>query len=982
MKTPLLFFALLAMIHETVTDEIAMPKPPQEETAVQEISDASMLPLLNPDLKERKTAKLRLQNGLEILLISDPGIDQSSASIAVRNGSWSDPEEYPGMAHFCEHMLFMGSKKYPDSSDFMSRISDAGGNTNAFTAPHRTVYMFSCKHNHFLDNLNRFSRFFIDPLFDPSHISRELHAVDQEFAKNLENDRWREIMVFKEMGNQLHPNRKFSAGNSETLKGIPPEALRAWHSANYSAEKMHLFICSNLPLATLKTLAATMFSAVPVSEKPQDSSESLVPMTSSKQLGHITYIKPIQKRQLLSLTWELPIAFSDDDTKSADLLAYALNRGQPYSLYEKLKQEGLIDSATVRVDDLGGKQHRFFSAYFELTSKGMAAIDTTVLRFFEAIQGLRASSVPLYLFEEKNAVAQLSYQYQTQQDAFHIAESMGDSLPDEVLSTFPRGRILASFYSPEKVRDAIDLLIPENCCIALTASPSLTGVEPDRKERWFGAEYAVRPIPTDWMARWKSARPHPDIRLAASNPFLPVKFDLAPMEGASSPILLSETESGIAYYSRAPEFSAPEAVIHLHIRSAAFTPIASMAGMARISVLTSLYLDHLTDLLHPTLSAASSAGLSTRFELEKLKIHVQISGFNDKAPLLLEQILRQMPLHPPTKDQFEIYIARHEKIYSNTEKALPLSQAKELLESLLINERTSSAEKLAALQAISYEDFLEFHSKLFDKTYVEALFAGNLTLKDAQSSWIDIQHILNKATYGKAQHSLSKVLELPSQNGPFAIFRSTSASGNGAILAIDAGEFTLQAKAAQEILASALREAFFNELRTKQKTGYIARAESAEIEERLFHFFMVQSNSHHPEDLLYRFELFLEEFLEAKSISPERFENLKATSIHSLETRFRNLKDKALLWNLLAFEKRADFQYIEKRIHALKNLSYEQLLEYMKETLHRNNLRRLAVLFEGKLPSFSYQSIEPNRLLEVGRYVAKPPNLPKEESLQ
>ncbi len=980
MRPIALLLSLALSLHETVTDEIAMSKASLSSkeplASYQEIPDASELPLLNPDLKERKTAKLRLQNGLEILLISDPGIDQSSASMAVSAGSWDDPAEYPGMAHFSEHMLFMGSHKYPDCSDFMSRISDAGGITNAFTAPHRTVYMFSCKHDQFMENLDRFSRFFIDPLFDPSHISRELHAVDQEYAKNLEHDRWREMMIFKEMGNPQHPNHKFSAGNSETLKGIPQAALQAWHKANYGAQKMHLFVCSNLSISKMKAEISSMFLAVPVLENSKNTASAWTPITSSKQQGQITYIKPIQNRQFLSLTWELPLSLSDDETKSAEIVGYALNRGQPNSLYEKLKGEGLIDSVTVHVDDLGGKEHRCFFVFFELTSKGMNAIDTTVLRFFEAVQGLRASSVPLYLYQEKNTVSKLSYQYQTRQDAFQTAESMGDSLPDEALSTFPRQQVLAASYSPEKIKETLNILTPERCLLALTASPTLTGVEPDQKERWFGAEYAVRPIPSSWAARWKAAKANPDIRLAEPNPFLPVKFGLAATEAPSVPSLVSETENGIAYYSRSPEFSAPEAVIHLHIRSEQLQPTA------KSSVLASLYLDHVTDVLHPTLSAARSGGLSTRFELEKLKIHIQILGFNDKAPLLLEEILRQMPLHPPTKEQFDIYFARHEKIFANGAKALPVAQAKDLLESLLMSDRTSLPDKLAALRTISYEDFLEFHSKLFDKTYTEALFAGNLTLKDAQGSWIDIQHLLSKGTYPKTDHAQSKVLELPSTEGPFSVLRSTTAQGNGAILSIDAGEFTLEKRAAHEILSSALREAFFNELRTKQKTGYIAKAEPAEIEERLFHLFLVQSNSHNPEDLLYRFELFLEEFIEAKAISPERFDTLKATAVHSLETRFRNLKDKSALWDLLAFEKRADFQYIEKRIAALTSLTYEEFLTYTKESLQRSNRRRLAVLFEGRLPSFTYQSIEPPHLLEISRYVAKPPGLLTEDSLQ
>jgi insulysin len=108
-----------------------------------EIPDASSLPLLNLDFAERKSMKLRLNNGLEMLLISDPQANQSAAAVSVGVGSWSDPPEFPGMAHFCEHMLFMGTKKYPDENEFMTLVSDQGGTTNALTSSDRTVYMFS-----------------------------------------------------------------------------------------------------------------------------------------------------------------------------------------------------------------------------------------------------------------------------------------------------------------------------------------------------------------------------------------------------------------------------------------------------------------------------------------------------------------------------------------------------------------------------------------------------------------------------------------------------------------------------------------------------------------------------------------------------------------------------------------------------------------------------------------------------------------------
>lgn len=47
----------------------------------------------------------------QVLLISDPDTDKEAAAIDVRVGSSSDPPYLQGTAHFCEHMLFLGTGK-------------------------------------------------------------------------------------------------------------------------------------------------------------------------------------------------------------------------------------------------------------------------------------------------------------------------------------------------------------------------------------------------------------------------------------------------------------------------------------------------------------------------------------------------------------------------------------------------------------------------------------------------------------------------------------------------------------------------------------------------------------------------------------------------------------------------------------------------------------------------------------------------------
>lgn len=53
--------------------------------------------------------------------------------MSVGVGSFSDPSELQGLSHYLEHMLFMGSDKYPDENEYDSFLTKNGGSSNAFT---------------------------------------------------------------------------------------------------------------------------------------------------------------------------------------------------------------------------------------------------------------------------------------------------------------------------------------------------------------------------------------------------------------------------------------------------------------------------------------------------------------------------------------------------------------------------------------------------------------------------------------------------------------------------------------------------------------------------------------------------------------------------------------------------------------------------------------------------------------------------------
>jgi insulysin len=66
-------------------------------------------------------------NGLRILLISDTDADKAAASLNVDVGNFCDPTHLPGLAHFCEHMLFLGTRKYPDENAYKAYLARNGG---------------------------------------------------------------------------------------------------------------------------------------------------------------------------------------------------------------------------------------------------------------------------------------------------------------------------------------------------------------------------------------------------------------------------------------------------------------------------------------------------------------------------------------------------------------------------------------------------------------------------------------------------------------------------------------------------------------------------------------------------------------------------------------------------------------------------------------------------------------------------------------
>ncbi|CAI5526406.1 unnamed protein product [Closterium sp. Naga37s-1] len=189
----------------------------------------------------------------------------AAAAMCVGVGSFLDPPDALGLAHFLEHMLFMGSVKFPDENEYDSFLRRHGGGSNAFTETEFTCYHFDIAHKYLHPALDRFAQFFVAPLVKADAMEREVQAVDSEFNVSLQSDVCRvqqlqcstlqsDVCRVQQLQCSTcvqpdHPFRKFSWGNRKSLIDDPAklgvdmrERLLQLYSRFYTAGAMRLVV--------------------------------------------------------------------------------------------------------------------------------------------------------------------------------------------------------------------------------------------------------------------------------------------------------------------------------------------------------------------------------------------------------------------------------------------------------------------------------------------------------------------------------------------------------------------------------------------------------------------------------------------------------------------------------------------------------------------------------------------------------------------
>ena len=233
-----------------------------------------------------------------------------------------------------------------------------------------------------------------------------------------------------------------------------------------------------------------------------------------------------------------------------------------------------------------------------------------------------------------------------------------------------------------------------------------------------------------------------------------------------------------------------------------------------------------------------------------------------RRQLLMDAIIEQIQSLKVDEGLFEIYKQSLLREYQNFYREPPLKQASEMLKSVIYKAYATQYQKAAAIRKVTYDKFSNALQTIFKQIYIQGMIYGNISESDAIKQSDKLAAAFNADPYPLKEQKQIEVILMPSKTGPYYLEGETKASGNAVILAIEYAPYSLEARAAHQILTQAISEPFFTALRTKQQTGYIVYSTGEDLERHLFHLFAVQSNSHEVRDLLYRFEIFLESYVQ------------------------------------------------------------------------------------------------------------------------
>ena len=871
---------------------------------------------------------LVLANGLQVVLLSDPDLNISSAAMSVGVGSFADSDDALGIVHFLEHMLFLGTEKFPNEAEYGAYLRQNGGYSNAYTSSSHTNYHFEVYDDAFEGALDRFAQFFIAPLFTEEFTEREMNAVHSEYQKNLEDDNWRIQSLYQALGREGHPRTRFSIGSLETLQNVSRETLIAFYNEYYSANQMALSLVSSLPLDVMEEWVHQYFSEIPNHniERPQYPADFI----QSGESFRFARIRPIQERRNLNLIFNLPSIEKDWDAKTSSLIGHILGYEGAGSLLSSLKEAGLAVGLGASIWD-PSPEYALLYISVDLTQQGLAEYERVAQHVLGYLEMLRQKEFPDYIYEELRQMAQLENLYGDKGEGTQRALGLANNayfLPLEhaVEAPYVFARKDEDFYYT-----LLDHARPQNMLMLLVARD----LETDTTDPWFGTDYSVETVQGERFQGFVQVEVPAEFTLPAPNPFIPTQVEYL----AERPVKLIERPDLTLFYGQDTTFERPQVSMAFRFRPRWETIDA------RTAALLDLYAATFYEAVNEIGYAAGSAGASYRLNTAFDGITLSVAGYTGSVEALVEELVPALRSFEISETQFAAVQDRLRRAWESEVFGNAFQFIREYQIQMMLEHHFRAPQKAAAAVDITLDDVLAFRDTLFSQGRVDALIYGNVTADQARAEAETVVDALNFETIPDDQTYKTKVLVL--EPGEEVLAEEVLPSNNSVFRRdIIVGSDAPRERMLLSILSNLIQSPYYSEMRTRQQLGYVVATAPFTREHELNLMFLIQSGEYDPVELRQRSDALVETFPEMLAgMPPEAFNEARNAVRSQLLEKPTNVAQKAEILAARAFDYNEDWDRRADALDALDSLTREDLIAFLENLLDPTQSRSRITYF-------------------------------------
>lgn len=235
-----------------------------------------------------------LKNGVRVITVPMDGVESLAVGVYVGAGTREETKETNGIAHFLEHMVFKGTKKFTTKKD-TSILEGYGSIQNAYTYSDATAYWAKIPANLWRLGLEVQKEFALNPLLREKDIAKERGVILQEIARRNDTPEDKVWEVFYHMRYPSDSLGWSTLGLPEVIKKVNAADFSKFHKDFYKSGDIVVALAGKLPRESeYRQAIKSWFSDLPARKttvriRPTPISEAKVALEEKKdaQQAHI-----------------------------------------------------------------------------------------------------------------------------------------------------------------------------------------------------------------------------------------------------------------------------------------------------------------------------------------------------------------------------------------------------------------------------------------------------------------------------------------------------------------------------------------------------------------------------------------------------------------------------------------------------------------------------------------------------------------------